>query len=367
MKINITKESFLEGIQIISGVSGRATLPILYNFLMEASNGKVKLTRTDMEMATIHNINAEIIEEGSITVPLKEFSDILKNLPSGKEISLETDEENKLHIKSGRSKFWVIGTPKEEYPIIPGIEKEKSFTLKCKDLKEMIEHTIFSASTKETRYVLNGLYWVSTTEKFEIVATDGRRLALATNSPLQGVKNFDVIIPNKILNELLKLLSINKPTDEDFIDISVSENQVSFAFKETVFLSRLIEGKFPSYEQVIPSKKEFSLSIEAGELLSSTKRAALCAGDLGGTVKYSLSEGKIKITSSSNKMDFSEELKIEYDKDDFATSFNPEYLIDVLKLISGKAVFSFNNASQPVLVEEEGKTQYKYVIMPVRA
>lgn len=367
MKINITKESFLEGIQIISGVSGRATLPILYNFLMEASNGKVKLTRTDMEMATIHNIKAEVLEEGSITVPLKEFSDILKNLPSGKEISLETDEENKLHIKSGRSKFWVIGTPKEEYPIIPSIEKEETFTLKCKDLKEMIEHTIFSASTQETRYVLNGLLWVSTPEKFEVVATDGRRLALSTNTPLQGVKDFRVIIPSKILTELLKLFGINKPTDEDFIDINISKNQVSFSFKETVFISRLIEGNFPSYEQVIPTKKEFSLSLEVGELLSSTKRAALCAGDLGGTVKYSLTENKIKITSASSKMDFSEEIKIEYDKDDFSTSFNPEYLIDVLKLISGKVVFSFNNASQPVLVEEEGKSQYKYVIMPVRA
>ena len=367
MKINITKESFLEGIQIISGVSGRAATPILYNFLMEASNGKVKLTKTDLEMATIHNVNAEVVEEGSITIPLKEFSDILKTLPAGKEISLETDEDNKLHIKSGRSKFWVIGTPKSEYPIIPGIEQEKSFTLKCKDLKEMIEHTIFSASTAETRYVLNGLYWVSNNEKFEIVATDGRRLALATNSPLQGVKDFNVIIPSKILNELLKLFGINKPTDEDFIDVNVSDNQVSFSFKNTIFISRLIEGKFPSYEQVIPSKKEFSLNLEVGELLSSTKRAALCAGDLGGSVKYSLSENKIKITASSNKMDFSEELKIDYDKEDFATSFNPVYLIDVLKLISGKVTFSFTNASQPVLVEEEGKTQYKYVIMPVRA
>ncbi len=367
MKINITKENFLEGIQIISGVSGRTTAPILYNFLMEASSGKVKLTKTDMEMATIHTINAEVVEEGSITVPLKEFSDILKNLPSGKEITLETDDENKLHIKSGRSKFWVIGTPKEEYPIIPAIEKEESFTLKCKDLKDIIEHTIFSASTQETRYVLNGLFWVSTADKFEVVATDGRRLALATNTPLQGVKDFKVIIPSKILNELVKLLGINKPTDNDFIDVNVSKNQVSFSFKDTIFISRLIEGNFPSYEQVIPTKKEFSLSLEVGELLSSTKRAALCAGDLGGTVKYSLSENKIKITSTSVKMDFSEELKIDYDKDDFSTSFNPEYLIDVLKLISGKAVFSFNNASQPVLVEEEGKTQYKYVIMPVRA
>ena len=197
MKINITKENFLEGIQIIqSGLSGRTTLPILYNFLMEAQDGNVKLTRTDMEMATIHNIKAEVLEKGSITVPLKEFADILKNLPSNQEINLETDENNKLHIKSGKSKFWVIGTPKSEYPIVPEIERNENFSIKAKEIKEMVENTIFSSSTQETRYVLNGLLWVNTAEKFELVATDGRRLALATAPALQNSKEFKIIVPN---------------------------------------------------------------------------------------------------------------------------------------------------------------------------
>jgi len=369
MKINITKESFLEGIQIIqSGLSGRTTLPILYNFLMEAQNGNIKLTRTDMEMATIHNIKAEVLEEGSITVPLKEFSDILKNLPSDKEISLETDADNKLHIKSGKSKFWVIGTQKSEYPIVPEVEKDETFSVKAKEIKEMVENTIFSSSTQETRYVLNGLLWVNTPEKFEMVATDGRRLALATASPLQGAKNFRIIVPSKILNEMLKLLGINKPGDDDFIDVSVSSNQISFNMKETTFISRLIEGNFPNYEQVIPAKKNISFKADAKDLLSSTKRAALCSGDLGGTVKYSLSVNSLAVTSSSSKMDFSDEVKVEYSADEFNTSFNPQYLIDVLKIIpTEKVLFSFNSSSQPVLVEPEGKEQYKYVIMPVRA
>jgi DNA polymerase-3 subunit beta len=369
MKINITKEGFLEGIQIIqSGLSGRTTLPILYNFLMEAEGGNIKLTRTDMEMATIHNIKAEVVEEGSITVPLKEFSDILKNLPSDKEINLETDADNKLHIKSGKAKFWVIGTPKSEYPIVPEVEKDETFTVKAKDIKEMVENTIFSSSTQETRYVLNGLLWVNGAEKFEIVATDGRRLALASSAALQGAKEFRIIVPSKILNEVLKLLGINKPGDEDFIDVSVSANQISFNMKETTFISRLIEGNFPNYEQVIPNKKNIVFKADGKELLSATKRAALCAGDLGGTVKYSLGNNKILITSSSSKMDFSDEVKIEYSAEEFSTSFNPQYLIDVLKIIPTENIlFSFVNSSQPVLVEPEGKEQYKYVIMPVRA
>ncbi len=369
MKINITKENFLEGIQIIqSGLSGRTTLPILYNFLMEAQDGNVKLTRTDMEMATIHNIKAEVLENGSITVPLKEFADILKNLPSNQEINLETDENNKLHIKSGKSKFWVIGTPKSEYPIVPEIERNENFSIKAKEIKEMIENTIFSSSTQETRYVLNGLLWVNTAEKFELVATDGRRLALATAPALQNSKEFKIIVPSKILNELLKLLTISKPSDEDFIDVTVSTNQISFNMKDTTFISRLIEGNFPNYEQVIPNKKNVVLKANAKDLLSSTKRAALCAGDLGGTVKYALSNNLLGISASSSKMDFSDELKVECECEDFNTSFNPQYLIDVLKIIgSDNVIFSFVNGSNPVLVEPEGKEQYKYVIMPVKA
>ena len=232
----------------------------------------------------------------------------------------------------------------------------------------MIENTIFSSSTQETRYVLNGLLWVNTAEKFELVATDGRRLALATAPALQNSKEFKIIVPSKILNELLKLLTISKPSDEDFIDVTVSTNQISFNMKDTTFISRLIEGNFPNYEQVIPNKKNVVLKANAKDLLSSTKRAALCAGDLGGTVKYALSNNLLGISASSSKMDFSDELKVECECEDFNTSFNPQYLIDVLKIIgSDNVIFSFVNGSNPVLVEPEGKEQYKYVIMPVKA
>ncbi len=368
MKINITKEKISEGMQIIlSSVSGRTTLPILFNFLIEAENGTIKLTRTDMEMAIIHTINSEVLENGSITVSIKDFSDILKNLPAGKEIYIETDEENKLHIKSGRSKFWLIGTPKSEYPIIPEIERKESFSLKAIDLKDLINKTLFSASTQETRYVLNGLLWNNTKDKFEVVATDGRRLALCLNSNLKGVGEFKIIVPSKILNEVLKLINMNKFKEDEMIDITTSSNQVSFKIKETILISRLIEGNFPNYEQVIPGKKNISFLVETSSIFSSTKSAAICAGDMGGTVKYKLTDNNILITSNSSKMSFSDEVKINYSGEDFETSFNPEYLTDVLKSIdTDKVSFSFVNATQPVLIEPEGNTKYKYIIMPVR-
>lgn len=368
MKINITKDIFLEGIQVIqASVASRATLPILHNFLMETDKGRIKLVRTDMEMASIHYISAEIVEEGAITIPLKEFSDILKNLPADKEITIYTDSDNKVHIKSGKVKFWVIGTPKTEYPLIPEIEKNNAIALNSKLVKEMVEKTIFSSSTQETRYVLNGLLWVGSEGKLEIVATDGRRLALASNSA--GInKDFKVIIPTKVLGEILKFFSINKPSEDDKISLTVSSNQVSFNVKDTTYISRLIEGNFPNYEQVVPSKKNISFEVFTKDILAATKRASLCTSDLAGTVKYTLTQNSLNITASSQKMDFSDEIKIDYAGENFDVSFNPAYVMEVLKNLEGeKCVFSFVNAAQPVLIEQKDNTAFKYVIMPVRS
>ncbi len=369
MKINITKSTLLEGIQVIStGVSSRTTLPILHNFLLEAQHGKLKLVRTDMEMATVHFVAAEIEEEGSITIPLKEFADIIKNLPDDKEINLTLDENNKFHIKSGKSKFWVMGTPKSEYPAIPEVERENSVELFPLELQNMVEKTAFSASTQETRYILNGLLWNNTPEKFEIVATDGGRLAIASHAPLAGSAAFKIIIPTKVLNEVCRFITLAKPDKDSKINVNVSANQVSFILHETTFISRLIEGNFPNYNQVIPTKKNISFDVFSKELLASTRRSALCSGEFGSVVKYKLENNTLTVTSNSQNMEFTDELPVEYNKEEFEAAFNPQYIIDVLKNIGAdKVSFSFVNASQPVLVEPVGDSMFKYVIMPVRA
>ena len=368
MKINITKETLLEGIQVIStGVTSRTTLPILHNFLIETQKNKLKLVRTDMEMATVHYIKAEIEEEGSITIPLKEFTEIIKNLPDGKEINLFTGENNKFHIKSGKSKFWVIGTPKSEYPAIPEIEKTGSVVLSPLALQNMIDKTAFSASTQETRYILNGLLWNNTIDSFEVVATDGGRLAVASHAALPDSGEFKIIIPTKILNEVVRFISLAKPDKDTQIRVNVASNQVSFEMNETTFISRLIEGNFPNYKQVIPNKKNISFDIFTKELLASTRRAALCSGEFGSTVKFHMEDNKITISSTSQNMEFTDELPIEYSKEAFDCAFNPQYIIDVLKNVgSEKVSFSFVNASQPVLIEPVDNKELKYVIMPVR-
>ena len=368
MKINITKETLLEGIQVISaGVASRTTMPILHNFLIETQGNKLKLVRTDMEMAVVHYIPAEVEEEGSLTIPTKEFSEIIKNLPDGKEINLFTGENNKFHIKSGKSKFWVIGMPKTEYPPIPEIEKTNSITLSPLALQNMIDKTAFSASTQETRYILNGLLWNNTADTFEVVATDGGRLAVARHPALANSGEFKIIIPTKILNEVVRFISLSKPDKDATIQVNVASNQVSFELNETTFISRLIEGNFPNYNQVIPTKKNISFEVFTKELLASTRRAALCSGEFGSTVKFHMEDNSMTVSSTSQNMEFTDELPIDYTQEAFDCAFNPQFIIDVLKNVgSEKVAFSFVNASQPVLIEPVGSDELKYVIMPVR-
>lgn len=368
MKINITKATLLEGLQVIaSGGTSRTTLPILHNFLLETQAGKLRLVRTDMEMATVHFVPAEIEEEGSITVPLKEFSDIVKNLADDKEITLSSDENSKLHIRSGKSKFWVIGTPKAEYPAIPEIKRSGKMELDPLTLQRMVEKTAFSASTQETRYILNGLLWSNAADSFEVVATDGGRLAVATQAPLPG-SEFKIIIPTKVLNEVCRFITLVKPEKDTKIEVNVAANQVSFLLKETTFISRLIEGNFPNYKQVIPTKTTVKFEAFVKELLASTRRAALCAGEFGSIVKYKVENNVLTVSSNSQNMDFTDELPVEYTGEAFEANFKPQYIIDVLKnLTADKVMFSFVNSSQPVLIEPVEESAFKYVIMPMRA
>ncbi|MBO4675295.1 MAG: hypothetical protein J5601_04330, partial [Elusimicrobiaceae bacterium] len=171
-----------------------------------------------------------------------------------------------------------------------------------------------------------------------------------------------------ILNEVCRFITLAKPDKESKININVSANQVSFILNETTFISRLIEGNFPNYNQVIPTKKNISFEVFSKELLASTRRSALCSGEFGSVVKYKLEDNALTISSNSQNMEFTDELPVEYPAETFEAAFNPQYIIDVLKNIGAEKVsFSFVNASQPVLVEPVGNETFKYVIMPVRA
>lgn len=369
MKINCSKEELVNGVATIqSALSSRTTLPILLNFLLETENLRVKVISTDLEMGVKHYIPAEVESDGSITIPAKKFADILHSLPDGQDIELSVDIGSKIQLKCGRSRFGIIGAPKSEYPVLPEPGKQNYFEITPSVMAEMIEKTIFAASTDETRHILNGVFWNAKKGNLEMVATDGRRLSIINKKILPPDYNFSVIVPTKILSELGHILnSREKAKVKESLHISITENQIAFQLKTTTLISRLVGGSFPNYQQVIPQKKDVTLKIETESLLAVTKRASLCAIDRGGSVRYTLRKGSLTISSSSQNLEFTDELPLDYSGQEFQIAFNPQFMIDALKHVDSKEVLiSLTTPVNPVMLEPAGGGDYHFVVMPMR-
>ena len=370
MKITISKEELSQGVQTIqSALSSRTTLPILLNFLMETEDKKVKVVSTDLEMGVKHYIKADIESDGSITIPAKKFADILHSLPEAEDVELTVDAGGKVSLKCGRSRFGIVGAPKSEYPVLPDFNKASAFELPAGLIAGMVKKTIFAASSDETRHVLNGVFWSAKKGQLEMVATDGRRLAVVAKKALPKEKEFAVIVPTKVLSELLRLcslLDIGEDSTEPMMT-AVTDNQITFQLKGTTLLSRLVGGSFPNYEQVIPSKREVIFTAGTKELLAVTKRASLCAVDRGGSVKYALKKGLLHVTSSSQANEFNEDLAVQYDGAEFSVAFNPQFVMDALKHVDGeKVTVAMTSPVNPALFEPVGGGDYKFVVMPMR-
>ena len=368
MKIHCSKADLSRGVQTIqSALSSRTPLPNLLNFLIETEDSKLKLVSTDLEMGVKHYIPAEIETGGSITIPAKKFSDIIHTLQDEHDIDLTVEPGGKVQLKSGRSRFSIIGAPKSEYPVLPEFNQTGSFSIKATTLEEMVRKTLIAASSDESRHALNGCFWVGHEGNLEMVATDGRRLAIIKRACLPKDKEFRVIVPTKILTELLRLLSQEKAGEEDQVQAGVTDNQIAFQYKTTTLLSRLVEGSFPNYEQVIPVKKDLQVQLDTKAFVQITKRASLCASDRGGSVKFTLRSGALHVYASSPNLEFDDELAVDYKGAEFAVAFNPQFILDGLKAFDcDKVMLSLTAPVNPALFEPLGETDYKYVVMPMR-
>lgn len=369
MKINSNRENLVRGIQTLqSGVSAKSgTIPILQNFLMETEGKGLKVVFTDLEMAIKHHINVDIKTEGSITIPMKKFMEIVHNLGEGAEVNISADESNRVAVTSGKSKFKLSGAPKNDYPVIPDLDETNSFTIPAGLLSSMISGTVFSASTEDDRHFLNGLLWKNEKEKFSLIATDGRRLAVASTETLNIKKEFKIIVPSKIMNELAKFIKSAAIGEKENIIVGLSSNQIGFKVAKTVFISRLIEGNFPAYEQIIPRNKEISVEINSEKLMAATKRAAICATERSGAVKYTFKKDVLVINSASQTMDFEDEIEVDYKGKEFQVSFNPRFILDLLKVVGGKnVVFDFSTPATPVMIKISGNSDFIYIVMPLR-
>jgi DNA polymerase-3 subunit beta len=369
MHIVCSKSELVKGIQTVqSAVSTKNTLPVLSNILLETKTNQLKLASTDLEVGVRCLIKAEIVKEGAVTVPAKTFSDFVRTLPDDKEISIKAEDATRIEIRCGKARCILLGLPKEDFPVLPEFPEENAIILEAKVLREMIRKSAYSMSTDETRYILNGLYFILDKGSAKMVATDGRRLAYIAREIADKKTSTQVIIPSKAVREVERMLGADGAA-VDNVAISVTENQVAFKVGDTVIISRLIEGHFPNYEQVIPKSSTIHLQMATKDLLTMTQRAALGSGDRGGAVKFVLDKGRLRaIGTAQGRVEVEDELPVEYDGTTLEIAFNPFFVQDVLKNVeSSQIMLEFSSSLNPGVIRPIGDEHSIAVIMPMRA
>ncbi|MCB9758115.1 MAG: DNA polymerase III subunit beta [Candidatus Omnitrophica bacterium] len=361
MKIKLEKEQMVGGIQIVQNiVSSKATLPILSNMLLEVRGNKVNLNTTDLDIGISCEIPVEIIEEGAITIPAKRFSDIVRELPSG-EIIISTKKNNQVDIEGNKCRFKLSGLPKEEFPKFPEFKDKEVIKIGQSILKEMIRLTSFAVSHEESRYVLNGILLEISGEIVRMVATDGRRLAKIERKLENAIKkDISVIVPLKAIQEIFRNL-----TDEGNVSFIATTNQVLFDINGILIASRIIEGEFPNYSQVIPKPATPKIKINTSAFLSAIRRANLLSTPDFQAIKFEVFVDKLVISKTTPDVGESrEEVAAEYGGKEMIVGFNPQYLIDMLKNISVENIELELSGADKAGVIRLG--EYLYLVLPMR-
>lgn len=361
MKFKTQKTNLLTGIQTIQNVvAPKATLPILSNILIEAQEGSLRLTATDLDIGISCVIPVDIQEPGAITIPAKRFGDIIKELP-GNDVSVVTKKNNLVLIETENCQFKIMGVASEEFPKMPEFKDKQVIKLGQAELKEMLSLTSFAVSLDETRYILNGILLKIAQNNLELVATDGKRLAIARGKLKQDTdKDIQIIVPIKAIQELNRSLK-----DEGELMLVLSNNQVLFELDGVVIISRLIEGEFPDYRQVIPPSSENKIKISREQFLLAVKRAALLSTPDYQAVKLEVFKNKLVVSKSTPDIGESrEEVTMEYSGKEIAIGFNPAYLIDVLKNLNLENIeFELTDTEKPGVIRVDG---YVYIVLPMR-
>ncbi|HOW27438.1 MAG TPA: DNA polymerase III subunit beta [Elusimicrobiota bacterium] len=373
MQIQCLKEELLKGIQTVqNAISPRSTLPILSNVLIETEGSGLRLSTTDLEVGIRSMVKADVRAPGAITVPAKTLSEFLRTLEDGQEVDVKVDGQQKVEVRCGRDRCTLSGLPKEDYPVLPEFNKERSFSIEAVLLRDLIRKTAFAVSTDETRYVLNGINFIVDKGKITCVATDGRRLAVIFRDGIDKKSSMNVIIPTKAMSELLRMLGADEPgvntgTDST-VAVAFTENQVTFKYRENIIISRLIEGHFPNFDQVIPKKHEITVELPTHKFLLATQRAAVGILEKGGSVKCILEKGKLTLSASAQgRVDVQAEMDIDFKNDKFEVAFNPAYFIDVLKVVgSDRILLDLTSPLTPAVIRSGDDDNFKYVIMPMK-
>jgi len=363
MKFSVSKENFLAGLQTVQNVvSTRTTLPILSNVLLQATeDGQLRFTTTDLDVGIRAAVTAAVERPGATTLPARRIATIARELPAS-EITIEVDAKNAASIRSGPSFFKIHGLPEEEFPPLPKFENAKTFSIRQKDLRDGLRKTAYAISTDETRYVLNGVLCSFKDNKLTLVATDGRRLALVDlELEFPRSQETEIIVPTKAVGELQRLL-----LDEGEIRLSVGENQIAFELNGTLLVSKLIEGNYPNYRQVIPSETKERIALERELFLDAVHRVSLLSSEKSNSVKLTFSKNNLEIAANTPDVgEAKESLAVAYKGREFAIAFNPDFLMAPLRNLSNDEVYlDLIDEMSPGVVKIQGP--FLYVIMPMR-
>ncbi len=372
VEIVLNKEDFSNGIKIVEKVtSQKAIQPILSNILIETvSSDRIRFCATDLNLAINYKTQAEVIKDGSITLSAKKISEIVSKLSSS-EVSLKTMEDtDNIKIKSGKTEFDLIGLSAREFPkVLDEVETQefKTIVVNKNEFAKAVKQVIFAVSLQETQAVLTGVCFNIENNILELAATDGNRLTRVQKeieTPIDEPSNF--IVPAKTLQEVLRISSI---VDDEKITIKIQKNKILFEFENLAFQSRLIDGVYPKYQQLIPSESEKKIIVDRVELINSIERVSVMVNDRTNVVRFNFTQGQLEIMADTPEAGRSKDyIDIQYDFDDMLTAFNYKYVLDGLKNMDSKKVeIEISDVlAASIFKPQEDNSNYICLIMPVK-
>lgn len=365
MKFSIQRENLLKPLQQIIGVvERRQTLPVLGNVLIQASDKGLTLTATDLEVELVGFVEVDVEEGGEITLPARKLFDICRALPEESQLEVNVDQDRAL-VKSGRSRFTLSTLPANDFPVIDEMKAAQSFTLTEKHLKQIIERTHFAMAQQDVRYYLNGLMLEVDTDKLRAVATDGHRLAMSEIDADAGVsEKVQVIVPRKGVQELLRSLENSNAE----VTVQIGANHIRITTPELQMTSKLIDGRFPDYERVMPKGGDKVITADCTGLRQALSRTSILSNEKYRGIRLSLDNNSLRIQAHNPEQEEAEEeLEINYASDPLEIGFNVTYLLDALSALPGDEVrILLSDANSSCLIDDPEGGPNRYVVMPMR-
>ena len=367
MRLTIAREKLQEGLSAVaSAVPGKTTLPVLGNILVETTERGVRLSATDLDVAVSTEIAADVEAGGALTLPAKKLAEIARELPAAP-VKLAALGEQRATLECGRSKFKLLGLPKDEFPSFPAVSYSNGWRLRSGDLQQLISHTAFAVSTEESRPILNGVLWEVRASYIRMVATNGHRLAqmeLPQDTLVDA--NADFIVPPKALEQVRRLF----PADEE-LEIGQGENHLAFRSPLTTVVTRLIEGPYPNYDQVIPRDNDKTAILDKSALISALRRMAVVASDQTHRIRLSFNTAIVRFSVQTPDVgEAQDELPVQYSGDPLDIGFNGNYLLEILRYIPSDDVrLTFKAPERAAMVAPEGwnsPAKYVCLLMPLR-